>query len=67
MKTWQEIKHDKKERLTLFLTEIRENRFPEKCLACYAAGLNHCRYWETKFNCEEYEVGQIEEIAKKFK
>jgi hypothetical protein len=53
--------------ISLFKAEIQKGHFPQKCLACYIAGLNYCKYWKTGFNCEEYEVGEVEEISKKFK
>lgn len=46
---------------------IANGLYPEKCLACYEAGITFCKYWNKNFECEQYEKGYGEKIVKKFK
>lgn len=49
-----------------FKLAITKELYPKKCLACYIAGLRWCIYWDQNCNCEEYETGMVEDIAKQF-
>jgi hypothetical protein len=59
------LKHEKKDESS-FKAQATLGKFPTKCLPCYLLGLRWCKFWETNFSCEEYEIGELEEIAKKF-
>jgi hypothetical protein len=36
---------------------VANGDYPEKCLECYKV-LNYCRFWQTSFNCEPFDVQQ---------
>ena len=56
-----------KETVKTFKMAIANGLYPEKCLACYEAGITFCKYWNKNFECEQYEKGYGEKIVKKFK
>jgi len=59
-------KQYEKQEVSAFRLAILNELYPQKCLACFEAGLRWCKYWKTKFNCEEYEKGETEQIFKEF-
>jgi len=59
-------KYETKE-IQAFKLAVYNGLYPEKCLACYEAGIRWCQYWNRNFECEEFEIGEREEIAKKFR
>jgi len=57
------IQHEKRN-IQAFKQQIVEGNYPEKCLECYQAGLNYCKFWNENFNCEPYEQALIIEQLK---
>lgn len=62
----EQAKESEKIEIEKFRKNIDKARYPKKCLSCFIAGIRYCRYWEFSFQCQDFEIGEAEELIAKF-